>query len=144
MKTSLYLLPLLLCLTSFAFSQTPTPTDTTTDTVAVALDFETDADFKGGYKRLSKYISKNLRWGAIYEWPAAQKLPFEDKVIVRFVVEKDGTLSHIHVESATKYCPPCNKEAMRLAQQMPKWKPATKNGEPVRIWVRVPINFQLF
>ena len=144
MKTSLCLLPLLLCLTSFAFSQTQTPTDTTTDTVAVALDFETDADFKGGYKKLSKYISKNLRWGAIYEWPAAQKLPFEDKVIVRFVVEKDGTLSHIHVESATKYCPPCNKEAMRLAQQMPKWKPATKNGEPVRIWVRVPINFQLF
>jgi len=144
MKTSLCLLPLLLCLTSFAFSQTPTPTDTTTDTVAVALDFETDADFKGGYKKLSKYISKNLKWGAIYEWPAAQELPFEDKVIVRFVVEKDGTLSHIHVESATKYCPPCNKEAMRLAQQMPKWKPATKNGEPVRIWVRVPINFQLF
>jgi protein TonB len=144
MKTSLCLLPLLLCLTSFAFSQTQTPTDTTTDTVAVALDFETDADFKGGYKKLSKYISKNLKWGAIYEWPAAQKLPFEDKVIVRFVVEKDGTLSHIHVESATKYCPPCNKEAMRLAQQMPKWKPATKNGEPVRIWVRVPINFQLF
>jgi TonB family protein len=144
MKTSLCLLPLLLCLTSFAFSQTQTPTDTTTDTVAVTIDFETDADFKGGYKKLSKYISKNLRWGAIYEWPAAQKLPFEDKVIVRFVVEKDGTLSHIHVESATKYCPPCNKEAMRLAQQMPKWKPATKNGEPVRIWVRVPINFQLF
>ena len=139
----IFLLALLSWSSSF-LAQTPTPTDTTTDTVAVALDFETDADFKGGYKKLSKYISQNLRWGAIYEWPAAQKLPFEDKVIVRFVVEKDGTLSHIHVESATKYCPPCNKEAMRLAQQMPKWKPATKNGEPVRIWVRVPINFQLF
>ena len=144
MKTSLCLLLLLLCLNSFAFSQTPTPTDTTTDTIAVTKDFETDADFKGGYKKLSKYISKNLKWDAIYEWPAAQKLPFEDKVIVRFVVEKDGTLTHIQVESATQYCPPCNKEAMRLAQQMPKWKPATKNGEPVRIWVRVPINFQLF
>jgi periplasmic protein TonB len=144
MKSSLCFLSLLLSLTSFAFSQTPTPTDTTTDTIAVSKDFETDADFKGGYKKLAKYVSKNLKWGAIYEWPAAQKLPFEDKVIVRFVVEKDGTLSHIHVESATQYCPPCNKEAMRLAQQMPKWKPATKNGELVRIWVRVPINFQLF
>jgi protein TonB len=135
----------LLLLTTFAYAQTtPIKDSLQFDTVAVTLDFETDADFKGGYKKLSKYISKNLKWGAIYEWPAAQKLPFEDKVIVRFVVEKDGTLSHIQVESATKYCPPCNKEAMRLAQQMPKWKPATKNGEPVRIWVRVPINFQLF
>ena len=141
----IFLLALLYWSSSFlAQTPTPTPTDTTTDTIAVSKDFETDADFKGGYKKLSKYISKNLKWGAIYEWPAAQKLPFEDKVIVRFVVEKDGTLSHIQVESATKYCPPCNKEAMRLAQQMPKWKPATKNGEPVRIWVRVPINFQLF
>jgi protein TonB len=139
----IFLLALLSWSSSF-LAQTPTPTDTTTDTVAVALDFETDADFKGGYKKLAKYVSKNLKWDAIYEWPAAQKLPFEDKVIVRFVVEKDGTLSHIQVESATKYCPPCNKEAMRLAQQMPKWKPATKNGEPVRIWVWVPINFQLF
>jgi protein TonB len=135
----------LLLLTTFAYAQTtPIKDSLQFDTVAVTLDFETDADFKGGYKKLAKYVSKNLKWDAIYEWPAAQKLPFEDKVIVRFVVEKDGTLSHIQVESATKYCPPCNKEAMRLAQQMPKWKPATKNGEPVRIWVRVPINFQLF
>jgi protein TonB len=78
------------------------------------------------------------------KWPAALKVPFEDKVIVRFVVEIDGSLTHIHIESATSYCPPCNKEAIRLVQQMPKWKPATKNGEPVRIWVQVPINFQVY
>ena len=121
-------------------SQTPIPTDT----MSVTNDFDNGAAYKGGFKKLAKYISKNLDWDEVMKWPAALKVPFEDKVIVRVVVEIDGSLTHIQIESATSYCPPCNKEAIRLVQQMPKWKPATKNGEPVRIWVQVPINFQVY
>ena len=132
-------------LSNVALAQTTTSQDTlSTDTLTVNSIADIDAEFKGGYKKLSKYISKNINWDIIYKWPAAQKLPFEDKLIVRFVVEKDGSLTYIYVESATVYCPPCNKEAIRLVQEMPKWKPATKNGEPVRNWVRVPIHFQVF
>lgn len=132
-------------MSNVALAQTTTSQDTLTkDTLTVNSIADIDAEFKGGYNKMSKYISKNINWEVVYKWPAAQKLPFEDKVMVRFVVEKDGTLSYIHVESATQYCPPCNKEAIRLIQHMPKWKPATEKGEPVRIWVRVPIHFQVF
>ncbi|MEY5002071.1 MAG: hypothetical protein RLZZ211_2107 [Bacteroidota bacterium] len=132
-------------LSNVALAQTPTNLDTlSTDNLTVNSIADIDAEFNGGYKKMSKFIMKHLQWEDVMRWPATQKVPFYDNVIVRFIVEKDGSLTYIYVESATVYCPPCNKEAIRLVQEMPKWKPATKNGEPVRNWVRVPINFQVF
>jgi protein TonB len=66
-----------------------------------------------------------------------------NKVLVRFIVEKNGTISHVAVESATMKCPPCNKEAIRVIQAMPTWIPGYKYDRPVRVWVRIPIIFSM-
>ena len=79
----------------------------------------------------------------VEKWTAKKKLPEKNRIVVRFVVEKDGSLSHVHVESASAYCPPCNKEAIRVIQAMPAWTPGYKYDRPVRTWVRIPIIFDM-
>lgn len=115
-----------------------------TDTIKVAHpdSIETDAMFKGGYGKMAKFIVKNLRQEEVQQWTDYRKQPLDNRVMVKFTVEKDGSLSNIHVESATQYCPPCNREVIRLVKSMPKWKPAKKGKERERVWVRIPIIFQ--
>lgn len=115
-----------------------------TDTIKVAHpdSIEIDAEFKGGFNKLAKFIVKNLRQEEVQQWTDYRKQPLDNKVMVKFTVEKDGSLSNIHVESATQYCPPCNREVIRLVESMPKWKPAKKGKERERVWVRIPIIFQ--
>lgn len=135
-----------ICFASAAFSQVPT--SLTKDSLAadsIVFDYaaETDPEFPGGYDKLSKYIGKELKWDEVDKWTAKKNFSENNRIVVRFVVEKDGSLSHVHVESASAYCPPCNKEAIRVIQAMPKWKPGQKNGRPVRTWVRIPIIFNM-
>jgi protein TonB len=63
-------------------------------------------------------------------------------VIIRFVVEKDGTVSNPVIESKLEECPACDKEALRVVSKMPKWKPASNAGREVRTYVRLPIRFE--
>ena len=65
----------------------------------------------------------------------------QGRVIVRFVVEKDGSRSNIEIMSSADPC--LNNEAIRLIQTMPKWTPAYQNGQPVRYRFTVPIMFRL-
>jgi TonB family protein len=89
-------------------------------------------------------VIDSLNWDAIYdEWPIATKRNFENKLIVRGIVETDGRITDIHVERASVYCPPCNREAINVLKKMPPWIPATnKNGQPERVYIRIPIYFQ--
>ena len=135
-----------ICFASAAFSQVPTTLakdSLVNDTIDIADAPDIDPEFRGGYDKLSKYIGKELKWDEVDKWTAKKKFSENNRIVVRFVVEKDGSLSHVHVESASAYCPPCNKEAIRVIQAMPKWKPGQKNGRPVRTWVRIPIIFNM-
>lgn len=137
---------ILICFANASFSQVPTTLakdSLTNDTTDIADAPDIDPEFRGGYDKLSKYIVKELKWDEVDKWTAAKKVPEKNRIVVRFVVEKDGSLSHVHVESASAYCPPCSKEAIRVVKQMPKWKPGQKNGRPVRTWVRIPIIFDM-
>lgn len=139
----IYLLSLLF-FTNFFYAQTLTANDTlTNDTTDIADAPDIDPEFTGGYEKLSTYIGKELKWDEVEKWTAKKKLPEKNRVVVRFVVEKDGSLSHVHVESASAYCPPCNKEAIRVIQAMPAWTPGYKYDRPVRTWVRIPIIFDM-
>lgn len=137
---------ILLLVASTAFGQVPQNIEKdnlVNDTTDIADAPDIDPEFRGGYDKLSKYIGKELNWDEVDKWTAKNNFSENNRIVVRFVVEKDGSLSHVHVESASAYCPPCNKEANRVIQAMPKWKPGKKNGRPVRTWVRIPIIFNM-
>lgn len=103
------------------------------DVVDVA---EEDAEFPGGYDKLADFINNTL----VYP-DEALELGVKGKVMVRFVVEKDGRISNATVERPIVECPACNKEALSVINRMPKWVPAKNAGRPVRLWVRIPIIF---
>ena len=98
--------------------------------------FEVEAEFNGGYEKLNEFINDNIRPPS-----EAADLGVNGRVIVRFIVEKDGTVSNAVVETKLDECPACDKEALRLVSIMPNWKPASNAGRIVRTHVRLPIRF---
>ena len=92
--------------------------------------------FPGGYQALHEYMAENLRYPE-----TAQKSGKQGRVILQFIVNTDGSLSDITVERSAN--PEMDKEAVRLVSTMPKWKPGTQRGIPVRVKYTLPINFRL-
>lgn len=95
---------------------------------------EEDAEFPGGYEKLAAFINETINYP-----DEAIELGVKGRVVVRFVVEKDGRISNASIERPIVECPACNKEALSIINKMPKWTPAKNAGRPVRLWVRVPI-----
>jgi TonB family protein len=100
---------------------------------------EVEAEFNGGFEGLNQFIKDNIRPPA-----EAVELGVNGQVIVRFVVEKDGTVSNAVVETKLVECPACDREALRVVTRMPKWKPGSLAGREVRTFVRLPINFNTY
>lgn len=92
--------------------------------------------FPGGDKAMYRFLSMNIRYPA----EAAQK-NIQGKVIVQFRVQKDGSLTDAHVIDGVD--PLLDAEAVRVINSMPKFNPATENGEPVAAWYTLPISFKL-
>lgn len=65
----------------------------------------------------------------------------QGRVIVRFVVNKDGAVSDATIVKSVS--PEIGAEALRVVGQLPKFKPGTVNGKPVACWFSLPINFKL-
>ena len=59
--------------------------------------------------------------------------------MVCFVVDKDGTVSDAHVHQSVH--PLLDEEALRVVMKSPKWKPAKKDGEPVKVSYTMPVMF---
>ena len=97
---------------------------------------EEKAEFPGGELERSKFIQKRINYPE-----EAQDDGIEGRVIIEFVVEKDGSLSEIVCKRDIGGG--CGKEAVRLVSQMPKWKPAIIKGKPVRSRLMMPILFRL-
>ncbi|MDI1257631.1 MAG: energy transducer TonB [Flavobacterium sp.] len=92
---------------------------------------EVRPDFPGGIAKFYAYVQKNFR------------TPDEEvkgKVIVQFVVEKDGSLTDIKVVRDLGYG--TGAEAIRVLKSAPKWKPGIQNGRPVRVLFSLPISIQ--
>ncbi|MDB5131394.1 MAG: Gram-negative bacterial tonB protein [Mucilaginibacter sp.] len=90
----------------------------------------------GGESAWAKFLNKNLRFPL-----PAQDAGVSGKVILSFVIEKDGHLSNIVVERGAGYG--FDEEAMRVLKLAKAWKPGMQNGQPVRVRYAIPINFQL-
>lgn len=98
-----------------------------------------DAEFPGGYEKMQVYIVENLNRNKIID--SSGSLYGSYRVIVKFDVEKDGTISNAVIEKSTSNCLPCEKAALRLVQNMPNWTPAKMNGLPIVSPVRLPLTF---
>ena len=97
---------------------------------------ETIPSFPGGQTAMMTWLSENIQYPAD---AVAEKC--EGRVIVRFVVEKNGTISNPKIlKSVAKSL---DQEALRVVNSMPEWTPGTMNGEPVRSYFTLPINFKL-
>jgi len=94
----------------------------------------TQAEFPGGQAALIKYLAKNTQYPK-----EAKEKDKSGKVTVFFVINKNGKTENVKVVNGI--CPSIDKEAVRVVETMPKWKPATKNGEAVETTYSVPITF---
>ena len=91
-------------------------------------------EFPGGVKELSKYLSKSIKYPRNSRTSSSR-----GKVIVCFKVEKNGKISEVKiVKGANKVL---NKEAKRVVANMPNWKPAFENGNAISTVLRIPIVF---
>ena len=89
-------------------------------------------EFNGGMGALMQYLSDNIRY--------PEEKDIQGRVIVRFVVGKDGSISNAQVVKSVH--PSFDAEALRIINNMPKWIPGTQNGKPVNVKYVVPINFK--
>lgn len=92
--------------------------------------------FPGGAAALMQYLSQNIRYPK-----EAMEAKTQGRVIVQFVVEKDGSISGAHVVKSVN--PQLDAEALRVVSAMPNWTPGTQNGQTVRVKYAVPISFRL-
>ena len=92
--------------------------------------------FVGGEDALYKFLGESIKYPA-----AALDNGIEGRVYVRFVVEKDGSVSNVRV--LRDIGGGCGAEAMRVVKSMPKWKPGKQQGRAVRAEFNLPVNFTL-
>ena len=92
--------------------------------------------FEGSVDGLKKWLAQNMN----YPQEAIQKKE-EGRVVVKFVITENGSVTQPIV--TTSVSPSLDNEAIRLVSQMPKWIPASQNGQPCSIEYTLPIRFKL-
>lgn len=92
--------------------------------------------FPGGTSALMQYLSDNIKYPVV-----AQENAISGRVVVSFVVERDGSITDVKVVRSVD--PSLDREATRVVKAMPKWIPGRQNGSPVRVKYNVPVAFRL-
>ena len=110
--------------------------DMTPDKNGVYQICEEMPEFPGGEQAMFDFVANNV----VYPQEARDK-EIEGRVFVRFIVEKDGSVSDVKV--AKGIGGGCDEEAVRVVKAMPKWKPGKQDGKPVRVNFTMPFFFKL-
>lgn len=92
--------------------------------------------FPGGPQALFEYLSSHIKYPVVAEENGVQ-----GRVIVTFVVERDGSITDVKVAKSVD--PSLDKEAQRVVKSMPNWIPGKQNGAAVRVKYTVPVTFRL-
>ncbi|QBN18684.1 energy transducer TonB [Flavobacterium nackdongense] len=123
---------LFLAIALFAFQMVSAQESTNVqdETIYYTADLEVRPEFYGGMAIFIKFIGTN------YQVPDVKNL--NGKVLVTFVVEKDGSLTNFKVRKDLGYG--TGDEAIRVLKLSPKWKPGVLNGKNVRCAYSLPIN----
>ena len=106
-------------------------------TSPLSLDIMTEPTmpkYPGGIEKMFEFIAYNLRW-------PDDDACIQGRVVVSFIVEKDGSLTDVKVIKSVD--PAFDKEAVRVVKSMPKWEPGMWRGKPARVHYCIPIKFRL-
>jgi protein TonB len=93
-------------------------------------------EFPGGMSAFVSWLTKNLKYP-----PEAQRSKTRGRVVVAFIVNRDGTISGERVLHAVD--PLLDAEAIRVIRSMPRWKPGIQNNNPCRTMIAVPVVFDM-
>lgn len=99
-------------------------------------DVDQQPSFPGGTNALNTFIVSNLKYPVF-----AQEKGIQGRVVVKFIVEKDGSISNVEVDRSVN--PGLDNEAMRVVKAMPKWIPGQINGKAVKVECSHPFVFRL-
>jgi protein TonB len=132
----------------FIFESTEADEDFIIDAMPVIRDEEEEDDnqvfvivedmpeFPGGEAALRSWIANNVKYPVI-----AAENGIQGRVYIQFVVNTDGSITDARVARGVD--PSLDQEALRVVNNLPRWKPGKQRGQPVRVSYTVPINFQL-
>lgn len=99
-------------------------------------DVDQQPSFPGGTNALNTFLASNLKYPVV-----AQENGIQGRVIVKFIVEKDGSISNVEVDRSVY--PSLDNESMRVVKAMPKWIPGQINGKAVKVKWSFPFTFRL-
>lgn len=112
----------------------PAPKEEVTNKVFDVV--EVMPSFPGGQGALMSYLSSHTKYPVV-----AQENGVQGRVTVSFVVERDGSITDVHVVRSVD--PSLDREAARVVSSMPNWQPGKQNGSAVRVKFNVPVQFKL-
>lgn len=116
-------------------SDVTAPADTTKNVVYDVT--ETMPQFPGGQGVMMKYLAANIKYPA-----SAVKAKKQGRVIVAFVIQKDGSVTNARIVRSVD--PELDAEALRIVKAMPNWTPGTQDGKPVNVNYTIPVVFSLY
>ncbi len=93
-------------------------------------------EFPGGGSAFIQWLTRQLRYP-----PLAQSQRIQGRVVVSFIVNKDGSIADIKLEKSVNAL--LDREALRVIRMMPRWKPGVHNNQPCRTMVAVPVVFKI-
>lgn len=96
----------------------------------------TEAQFIGGREQLTTFFASHLHYP---EMAAVRHI--EGSVVLTFTIDTSGVVQNIKIRSGLGHG--CDQEALRLVQNMPRWKPATFNGRPIASGKTVRVDFRM-
>ena len=106
------------------------------DVDEIFTNVDQNAEFPGGTRALTLWLGEHIRYPA-----AAEVSKIEGRVIVKFVIEKDGSIGEAIVVRGIEK--DLNNEALRVIKSMPRWNPGKIDGRNVRCWFNLPITFRI-
>ncbi len=115
-------------------AQDAKPVQESDNNVYSSAGIEKQPEFPGGIKDFGLYVQRH------YMYPNV-KVPLNGRVLVEFIVEKDGSITGIKVIRDVGYG--TGEEAVRLLQNCPKWEPGMQNGKLIRVKYMLPININI-
>lgn len=104
--------------------------ETAKDSIYDAKAVDITPEIEGGKDKMLQYVAKN------YKLPDEENL--NGKIIVSFVVEKDGSVSNYKIEQDIGYN--TGEKLVQMLQKFDRWKPGQKDGNPVRVRYKFPLN----
>ncbi len=99
-------------------------------------DYEIMPQFPGGFNELVRYLSTNIKYPK-----KARRQGISGKVVLKFIVDVDGSIQNITVEKSVSE--ELDEEAIRVVKKMPKWQPGLFDGTKVKVYYLLPVSFKL-